>query len=266
MPVIWRNSLRYSAATVALGLSGLCSQASLADSTPTNPPNFMMFFDASNDNVSFPDGAESDPAYQYNPADYGTVHWNSTSEGWQYIGQRVGSDSNGDPAWTLDWDCTVNEDPFVDAQINVTNNSAVTQTFWVYMPLPINPPVGPFSQMNGSVSAALSSQGFTDATLAAQTGDSVYAAFIDGNPVQTMWTDPYTLTALAGQSAGDSNNFSNQIGPGANAEIAIRLRFTLSAGDSATVQGIFDIQPIPAPAALPLVAAFGLLVGGRRRR
>jgi hypothetical protein len=128
--------------------------------------------------------------------------------------------------------------------------------------------------MSGSVSAALSSQSLlTPAQLATNGSDPVYQAFV--NPVvpqdpgaveRTLLNVGYTLNAPAGLSASDS---ANSIGENAPAviitDIAILLRFTLTAGDSASVTGIFDLQ-IPGPAGLAVFAVVGALGGTRRRR
>jgi hypothetical protein len=249
-----------------LGLSGLA----FGDTNGQGPaPAINMTWDATGDSVG---------PTQYNPNDFATSPtmfgtWNlggtadnpgppRTQTGWRYRGGTNGVDN----AWSLTWDCVVNPDPFVDATINVTNNSASTQTFFIYMPLGIVP-TGPATTMDGSVSAALSSQSFFNpATLAATATEPVYQAYIDGGLVKTLWNPGYSLVAAPLASAGDTTNFAGNPGPAAAAQIAILLKFTLSAGDSASVTGIFQINPVPGPAGLAAFAMFGVLAGGRRRR
>jgi hypothetical protein len=266
MPATWRNVDRFTATSaVALAAFGLFAPAALGDNSGSNPPVFFMQWDASADGLA---------PNTYNPANFGSLEFgtwvlgsNDPSQpggalreqtGWRYQGGLENA------AWTMSWDCVVNEDPFVDATINVTNNSNVVQTFWVYMPLAINPAIPGGTIMNGSVSAVLSANTFDGATLTSNPGFAVYEAFIDGSSVASMW-NPYALAAIPFGSANDNNQFNNAAGPAANTEIAIRLRFDLSPGDSASVTGIFEIQPIPAPAGLAVLALIGVC-GSRRRR
>lgn len=60
----------------------------------------------------------------------------------------------GTPKWNLGWSMTVNPDPFVIANIVVTNNSAFTQTFTLSVTLPIGAIV-PQSLTGGSVSGTV---------------------------------------------------------------------------------------------------------------
>lgn len=267
MPAIWRNRIR-TASSAALAMS-ICGFA-MADNGQGPAPVISMMWDASGDAAS---------PFSYNPeqfanpgqaASFDTWHLGGTPQnpgpvrdqtGWRYRGGFSSLNS-----WSLTWDCVVNPDPFVDATINVTNNSNATQTFVLFMPLNIIP-VGPGSVMDGSVSASLSSQSFINpAMLAAPGGESVYQAYIDGGLVKTLWDPGYSLVAAPLASAGDTTNFNNQIGPAANLQLALQLKFTLSAGDSASVTGIFNIVPVPGPASLALFGLFGTIVGGRRRR
>jgi hypothetical protein len=166
----------------------------------------------------------------------------------------------------------VNQDPFVDATINVTNNSINTETFWIYMPLNIVP-TGPNALMSGSVAAALSSQSLdTPAQLATNGVDPIYQAYANplfpqdpGAVERTLLNVGYTLNAAPGNSASDSDAFTNEAGPAVIiTDIAILLRFTLTAGDSASVTGIFEVL-VPGPGGLAAFALVGVL-GSRRRR
>lgn len=272
MPAIWRSINRsHAVSVVALTAFGLLSTSTFADDVPGDPPVFLMTWDASGDAVG---------ATGYDPGDFGTVEFGTwilpggtgmdpnaqTHEriGWRYQGGLAGSN------WTMSWDCVVNEDPFVDATINVTNNSATTQTFFIFMPLLISPSQVPATSMAGSVSAVLSDQdGSLDgATLSATTLEPVFQGYIDGNPVinARMWDPGYALNAPQDEANGDNNSFNNQPGPPAVSQIGVQLKFTLSAGDSASVTGTFDVVAVPGPAGLSLFAAFGALAGRRRRR
>ena len=87
-------------------------------------------------------------------------------------------------------------------------------------------------------------------------------------------------TLLTGASASAGSFQSATIGPeefggpipslpygAVNQNIAIRLEFTLTAGDAASFTSLFVVEPIPAPGAAALLGLGGLVgLGGRRRR
>lgn len=273
MPANWRNVDRCRAASFAVAaVFGLVASSAFADVGGTgNPPVFMMTWDASGDQL--------DP-FTYNPSDwahmpteYGT--WTlgggpngqggalREQTGWRYRGGLTNA------LWNLTWDCVANEDPFVDATINVTNTSNSTQVFWVLMPLNIVPSLPLGTIMDGDVSAVISDQNFSGAGLLSTAGaDPIFQGYIDGAavPNATLWNAGYSLAAPPFGAANDMDNFDGLIGPAAINQIGIRLRFELSAGDSASVTGIFNVNQIPAPAGLSLLAVFGAVASRRRRR
>jgi len=288
MPAIWRSFDRHHAAVVlAVASVGILAPASLADNTPPPPgtpaPAFMMTWDADQDNIPSPFTYDANE-FANTATQWGTWNLGGTvgaggyvvdgaprsRTGWRYRGDLVNQGS-----WSFSWDCVINEDPFVDTTINIQNNSNVTQTFWVYMPLNIAPPIVTNTLMSGSVSAVVSDGNPLDgpgASLASNGVDSVYTAFID--PVvpqspaaiaRTQWNPGFSLNAVQFGSNSANASFANEIGPQALTSIALRLRITLSAGDSASVTGLFDIQPVPGPAGLSVLALFGLATGRRRR-
>ena len=269
MPAIWRSVDRVRAASfLAITAVGLIAPIANADNDRSSgPPGFLMTWDASGDNL--------DP-YQYEPSEYGSMEFGTwtlpggtgwdpgaashTRTGWRYQGEL------NNTAWHMSWDCVANADPFVDATINVTNSSNSTQTFWIYMPLLIAPPIPGGTVMAGSVSAAVSDQNFDGATLAATTLEPIFQGSIDTIPQAnaTIWNPGYSLSAPSFGAASDSSSFNSASGPAALTEIAVKLKFTLSAGDSASVTGTFDVQAVPGPAGLAAFAMFGAF--GRRRR
>jgi uncharacterized protein (TIGR03382 family) len=269
MPAIWRSIDRFHAAgLVAVAAFGLVSSVALAEDEPGPPPNFHMLWDATGDTT--------DPFY-YDPSDFGSMEFGTwvleggwaqdpgaethTRTGWRYQGNIVGEN------WLVEWDCVANADPFVDATITVTNNSAAVQTYTMYMPLLIAPPIFGGTSMSGFVSAGVTDGTFDSATLGTTLVDPVFQGYIDtvAIPNATLWNPGYTLVAPTPFSSNsDSDSFLGAAGPAALAEIAVRLTFTLTPGDSASVTGQFDV--VPGPGALAVFAVYGLVAGRRRRR
>ncbi len=183
-----------------------------------------------------------------------------TWEGYQYTGGY-----NPGAGWGVSWNVVFNADPFVTANLSVTNTSAITQTFSILMSLPIAPALGSPTQLSGSIAGNLTDNPpLTGASMGVPgAGDSLYTGYIDGNVAATLGTD-FSFSTTGGLASITPLSFTDNNGPAAGSTIAVEIQFTLSAGDSANLTAIFEV--VPGPGALSAFAVMGLVVGRRRRR
>jgi hypothetical protein len=193
----------------------------------------------------------------------------------QVIDPEVGGDTGyqslddvtlGGVAFVDSWSSAYDIDPFVTNNFNVTNISAVTQIFEIVVTIPVVP-TGPQTLMTGSIGLSVTNTASGGAALA-DTGVPVYRAQIDGSTVQTLF-DPAFALGCAPPFCSDSDNsgFVNILGPAAATDIAIRIRFSLSPGDSASGTSVFNIEAVPEPitAVMMGLGLAGLAAAGRRR-
>lgn len=177
--------------------------------------------------------------------------------------------------WTVNsLDLFADPDPTVSNIIAVTNNTAATQTFVITVTLPIAPAFGPPSFIKGSVSGSVTdtSGNGNGATFATAGGNPIYTALIDGASVATL-LDPSLSVVTAGFGSAnlpvDDFGIPNAVSipVGTLTGIAITLRFSLTAGDSASLTSVFNVEPIPEPGTAILMAAglIGLARMGRSR-
>jgi hypothetical protein len=159
-------------------------------------------------------------------------------------------------------------DPFVLNNILVTNTTTSTQIFSAFVGLPTT--FGAPNFISGNVRTSVIDGGQDGATIASVSPTALYQAQIDGTTVQTLQNHPFSVIA----PAGGSNTASDTFGPLVSAvpvtsNIGIQLRFSLTAGDTASILSRFDVEAVPEPSAVVLVlgglAGF-LFVAVRARR
>lgn len=149
-------------------------------------------------------------------------------------------------------------DPFVLNNVLITNPTGLTQIYTVGIALPTVFP-GP-NIISGNVRTdGIDGGGAAGATVATVPGFPIYAAQIDFGTVATLQNHPFSVIAPPAGSASSSAAF----GPSVNAvpvaaNIGIQLRFSLTAGDTASILSRFDVVAIPEPASLGL-SIVGLL-------
>lgn len=214
----------------------------------------------------------ADSVFEYNAATAGSA-WANGNGTFGYAGSV--SNPFGGPGFDLSWGLLVRQNPFIVGNIVVTNTSASTQTFFLDVSLPINVAFAN-TLVGGSVTGTVTDLNGDGATVAATSpNDAIYRALTD---VDGMFNGNLAGSLLVGASASAGQFQSATIGPdifggpipsqphgAVTTNIAIRLAFTLTAGDSASFTSLFTV--IPAPGAMALAVVGGLVgVGGRRRR
>lgn len=159
-------------------------------------------------------------------------------------------------------------DPSILHNILVTNTSGSTQTytFTILQPTVFGAP----NLISGSVVTSAIDGGQDGATVAAPLGGSIYNALIDGTTVQTLQdydfavvTDPGATSATSSSASFDPSLSNVAV----TQDMGIRLDFSLTPGDTASILSRFDVV-VPEPSTLVLlgVGVISLLAYAWRRR
>lgn len=288
MPAVWR-SINKTVTTGVLAASIYVAGAAYGEGF--DPNAFQMIFTSSSNNLG---------PITYNPADSPVVNgflpsdilgsnspyanffgdssadeiapWTQTgADTWNFKGYKTGSAAGGGDGFHIWWNVDINVDPAVSISLLMNNPTPVAQTFTLVVPLP-TAPIGPNSLMRGSASGTATDVNGNGGSISA-VGTPGYQAWID-NPANVVQSLIPTGTSVAignnataaigpfgfGQFPGPA-----VAGPAVNTSIGLTLTFTLSGFDSAIVNAVFEVTPVPGPGALPMLAVAGL-VGVRRRR
>lgn len=175
---------------------------------------------------------------------------------------------NGNQAvWAFEWNILVNPDPLISAMFAITNNTASTQHFDILFTLPVGSPFGPPAVKSGSLAA-----GFQDLNNSGSVtlSNIDWDGRIDGSDAMSLFSGDFSC----GGAGCSGNIFPVSNGPlpssGVNSSIGIHLAFDLTAGDKATFNTFFEVEPVvvPIPAAVWLFGSglLGLAALARRRR
>lgn len=180
--------------------------------------------------------------------------------------------------WKVEWDIEVDPDPFIIADMIVTNNTNQAKDFTFNLVLETSGPITGGTLIGGSFGALLNDRSADEATLSVISGVNpppLYTALIDGEVVHTLFDDPASFsvsmpfeTLVIGPETFGTP-IPSLLGPEtANATIGIDISVRVSANDSVNLSGVFVVVPIPEPSTMVLcvLGALGLLASSRRRR
>jgi hypothetical protein len=238
-----------------VAVPALVSQATMLG--PVVPPTISISVDG-----------YTGPNWEYTPAAESLERLPGQGQGHKLAMSRTFQSILGDRANVEVKQLEFDPDPFVLNNILVTNTTAVTQIFSAFVGLPTTFP-GP-NIISGTVRTdVIDGGGAPGATVATVPSTPIYAAQIDGVNVATLQNHSFSVVAPPANTASAPASF----GPTVNAvpvtsNIGIQLRFSLSAGDTASLLSRFDVVAIPEPTTLALGVAvlLGAVAAGSARR
>jgi hypothetical protein len=165
---------------------------------------------------------------------------------------------------------SVDTDPKLSATVDVLNTTAGTQQFTAtFTATGLGTSGNPTTTTGGVAGGATDNGGDTTTTLGTVTGSAFYTALIDNATYQTLYPSPFQFGPGAVPMFDSANFPALNYGPQAGAAIVnsagIKLDFTITGQDSASMTGTFNLKPVPEPGTA-LLLGFGLLLIAKRER
>ncbi len=192
-----------------------------------------------------------------------------------------GNDGSAAAGWVLDWNISVDYDPFINGSITLTNFTSSAKNYTIFSGLArrhVRPDLGVYG---GSLTATVfDDNADSAATLGRSTAigasPGIYQGTIDGATVLNLFGGTVACSGSGphcSASLSDSDGLPGltNIGPAVNGHIGTILMFNLSAGDRVVFNTNFTVEAAPAPVPLPagawlLVSALGTCLTFVRRR
>jgi len=178
--------------------------------------------------------------------------------------------ASGLSAGGLSFDLTfsVDTDPKLTATVAVLNNNAGTAQFTaIFTALGVG--TGGFSTVtDGGVAGGPTDNSGDGSTIAAPNGSAFYTALIDNATHQPLYPFPYSFNDPNGYESGNfpALSFGPQAGPAIVSTAGLKLDFTITGQDSASMTGTFELKPVPEPGTALLLGVGLVLIARRERR
>jgi hypothetical protein len=191
-----------------------------------------------------------------------------------------GVDGSVAAGWVLDWNISVDYDPFINGSITLTNFTSSAKNYTVFLDLPVGT-FGPSSAYGGSLTATVfDDNGDSTARIGRSTASGasagIYQGTLDGATVLNLFGGTVACSGSGpncSASLTDSDGLPGltNIGPAVNGRIGTILMFNLSAGDRVVFDTNLTVEAAPSPVPLPagawlLSAALGTCLTFVRRR
>jgi PEP-CTERM motif len=172
------------------------------------------------------------------------------------------------PDFSFNIGLTFDEDPGVFVTMDVTNLTGSTLQFTATATI-LGVTTSGFSTLTegGVVGGATDGDG-NGATLATVSGSSFYQALIDNALHQALIPFPYALPVPNNDSANfpDTSFGPNQPGAAIVNSIGVKLDFSLTGQDTASLSGTLIAKPVPEPSTALLLGLGLVAVAGFQRR
>jgi hypothetical protein len=170
-------------------------------------------------------------------------------------------------AWTLeDWNLFTDPDPVIQNSFSIVNNTGETQSFVVSVSLPVTIASGPNSLIRGSVGGSATDLNADGVTISSSGSNPLYEGLIDGATARTLLDSPFSSNnpnAFGTVAVGPADfgiPIQEVVALALTTDMALTLRFDLTAGDSAALTSVFNIVPEPGTALMLGLGLAGLAV------
>ncbi len=171
---------------------------------------------------------------------------------------------------SLSWSLTADPDPLISGNLTVFNPFNTPIDVVLQVLLPIAPTLTPASALSGSAALGLTTDG-GGGELASLPGTPVWQGLVDGaavGPSASLFFDPHSQLHGGFGSSGASDDFGlpvSILGPAVLNTIGIRISFSITPNDQASITSVFFAGAIPGPGALVVMAAGLVCIRSRRR-
>lgn len=169
---------------------------------------------------------------------------------------------------SLNFNFTGNPDPLLSGNLVVQNPNLPLVNIVLVVQLPIVGGYGPQTTLMGSAAVGFTTNS-NGGTLSSIGGQPLWQGLLDGvavGPSASLFFDPFQIIHSGSQSTGASGNFG--LGPPVfggpvASTIGIRIAFSITQNDQASITSVFNV--VPGPGGLAVLAC-GLFATRRRRR